>query len=103
MEFMESSAKRPLREHFGSNAVGIRAACGALAALAEDDFVESVVLEATREPADVYAVRLDECDWYVKLFLTVSIDPPHDDATVCVSFHPPRWKMKTVSGREVLP
>ena len=64
---------------------------------------ETVVLDKTQEPADVYAVRLDERDWYVKLYLTVDIEPPHDDATVCVSFHPPRYPMTTTAGRKVMP
>lgn len=101
VEFMETSAKAPLRDHFGSNRAGLAAACQVLASLSADDFVETVVLDTTQEPADVYAVRLDERDWYVKLYLTVDIEPPHDDATVCVSFHPPRFPMTTIAGRKV--
>ena len=62
VEFMESSAKTPLRNHFGSNRVGLAAACQAL---------------------------------------SVDIEPPYDDATVCVSFHPPRFPMTTIAGRKV--
>ena len=71
IEFMFSSAKDPLRDHFGSNRAGLNAATEALGALVLDDFVESVVLDTTQQPADVYAVRLDGRDWYVKLFLSV--------------------------------
>lgn len=100
---MESSAKVFLRDHFGSNRAGLAAACEALASLNMGDFVDSVVLDTTQQPADVYAVRLDERDWYVKLFLTVEIDAPNNDTVVCVSFHPPRFPMTTTSGRRVKP
>ena len=100
---MSSSAKSPLRDHFGSNRAGHLAACRALATLLVDDFVEVVVLDTTQQPADVYAVLVDGRDWYVKLFLTVDFDPPHDEVTVCVSFHPPKFPMTTKSGRKVLP
>ena len=100
---MSSSAKDPLRDHFGSNRAGHAAACAALAMLLVDDFVEAVVRDTTQQPADVYGVRVDGRDWYVKLFLTVDFDAPYDDVTVCVSFHPPKFPMTTRSGRKVLP
>ena len=100
---MTSSARNPLRDHFGSNAAGVAAACGALAALVVDDYVESVVLDTTQQPADVYGVVVDGRDWYVKLYLSVDVEAPHDDVTVCVSFHSPRFPMTTRSGRKVLP
>jgi len=103
VEFMFSSAKDPLRDHFGSNRAGLVAASEALALLVLDDFVESVVLDSTQQPADVYAVRLDGRDWYVKLFLSVALDPPHDEVTICVSFHYPKFPITTRSGRKVLP
>ena len=103
VEFMFSSAKDPLRDHFGSNRAGLVAACDALAHLVVDDFVESVILDTTQQPADVYAVQLDGRDWYVKLFLSIGLTPPHDEVTICVSFHHPKFPMTTRSGRKVLP
>jgi hypothetical protein len=100
---MRSRARVPLEKHFESVDAARDAALAALKCLHADDFVETVLLAPRNEPADVFAVLLDDRDWYVKLYLTVDLTPPHHDVVVCVSFHVPERAMTTVSGRKVNP
>ena len=64
--------------------------------IGNDDFVERQCLfDDPTCIADVYGIIFENRSWYVKFYIDEEIYLEQ------VSFHPPEWEMKTVSGKLV--
>ena len=64
--------------------------------LKQEDYCNTLILKDCRK-SDVYGLIYDKRHWYIKFLL--EYDNEYDEWFIAnISFHPPRWDMKTISG-----
>ena len=105
-QFVQTSARFPLRDKYGDERTGLARAAAIFAALTAKDYEHSRHLPNPPADADVYGVECDGEQWYIKFYLDVDLRPPHDEIVQVVSFHPERFIKKnamTKRRKVVLP
>ena len=87
-----ATSRADLGAKYGTAASGLRRAQQMLQMLQADDYDHSVHLPNPPADADVYGFECDGEQWYVKLYIDVEFEPPHEAFLAIVSFHTERLK-----------
>src|SRR5262245_1882806 len=92
VSFRRTSAMDHLIAERGTYLAGVAFAVEVIQSLTEDDFVEPAHL--SRDDTDVYGKVVDGKGWYIKL----TIEDGFTEKLLVISFHPPRFPLRTRGG-----